>query len=76
MSDAIEVIAQNEACRITQTSRSYEAMTGQKHEVWDRERGEKLSGWADSEALLERLDEADHRLTDEFREWLRGDSDA
>lgn len=72
-----QVIAQNESCRITRTSSSFEFATGYKHEVHDRERGELLSQWRDSEALLERLEEADHRLTEEFREWLEsgGESD-
>lgn len=62
-------IAKNESCRITRTSSDFEFLTGTKHEVYDRERGEKLSSWTGSEALLDRLEEVDHRLADDFREW-------
>lgn len=65
-----EVIAQNQSCRITRTSDDYEFFTDIKHEVHDKERGKKLSSWKDSEALLKRLEEVDHNLTSEFREWL------
>lgn len=71
-----EVIAENESCRITRTSFGYEFATGEKHEVHDTERGEKLSGWESSKALLERLEEADHRLAGEFREWYESEGDA
>lgn len=67
-----ETIASNESCRITRTSDSFEFFTDYKHEVHDRERGEVLSKWKDSERLLERLEEANHRLADEFREWYEG----
>lgn len=70
-----ENIAKNESCRITRTSAGFEFATGYKHEVHDRERGELLSQWRDSTALLERLEDADHRLAGEFREWLEAEGD-
>jgi len=67
-----EVIAENELCRITLTSSSFQFLTGYLHEVYDTERGELLSQWKSSDNLMERLDDVDHRLADEFREWYGG----
>lgn len=65
----IEVIAQNESCRITRTSQNYEFFTDYKHEVQDRETGDVLSHWESSKDLLNRLQEVNHRLADDFEDW-------
>jgi len=69
MIEPTKIIAENESCCITRCSEDYEAMFNYKHEVHDTERGELLSSWKSSKRLLDRLDEADHRLADDFREW-------
>lgn len=69
MSEPAKTIAENESCRITLCSSDYQFVTDYRHEVHDKERGEVLSSWTSSDALMDRLDEADHRLADDFREW-------
>lgn len=72
----MRIIAKNESCKITRTTSDFEFATGYKHEVHDREMGELLSQWRDSEALLERLEEVDHRLAGEFREWYESENES
>ena len=66
-----KTIAQNESCRITRTSEEFEFIRGYKHEVYDIERGELLSQWKSSSALLDRLNDVDHRLADQFNAWYQ-----
>lgn len=68
-------VAQNKSCLITRTRESFEFFTGYRHEVYDREQREILSQWEDSTELLEKLDEDDHRLYEEFKAWYEAECD-
>lgn len=64
-----ETVAKSEDCMIISTSSSFESLVGYQYEVYDLSWGrELLSQWRDGEALLERLEDVNHPLTEEFRE--------